>query len=175
MHEIAQNCVCNAQKIISIWGYPAVAAYDASPNPPSRLGSGEGENFLSVTYPPLASRFLVFGESLKYKVPLPEQFYGSAPAWCSGPSRQCFNLPVSVCSPRCSVAQCTVRVNLARNYQTARSEHAAGMSRLWEWSLNDDTIGLSLIRWSAHGIIGSRLIEKRDPNMSSVLNHRTIC
>ena len=68
MHEIAQNCVCNAKKIIS---EPAGWAYDALPNLQS---AGEGVNILP--------RLLDLASRLKSSVPLPKQFPVSEWAEC---------------------------------------------------------------------------------------------
>jgi len=79
MHEIAQNCVCNAQKIISSWGFsqdPARGVYGAPSSPLAGWGGGKplhwhhSLNAFSVSLRRL--------RRLKSNVPLPKQFSGSA-------------------------------------------------------------------------------------------------
>jgi len=80
MHEIAQNCVCNAQQLLATGAQPQTALGKLTALPHNPQLAEEWVNPMHRHLP-----FNAFGVSLrrlwrlKSNVPLPKQFSGSAP------------------------------------------------------------------------------------------------
>ena len=91
MHEIAQNCVCIAQKTLAVGASPQIpmGSLQRSTNAPSRLGRVK----LPVrTSPPQRFRRLALSSSASamcHNVPLPKQFSGSAPGLAVAVEAEC--------------------------------------------------------------------------------------
>jgi len=65
MREIAQNCICNAERSLAAGAAPDTVrgGYNAPPNPLVGWGGGKPPAQISPPPMPSASRFVVFGDS----------------------------------------------------------------------------------------------------------------